>query len=182
MGLKRKIFKTEIVEKPITDATAVPSDVAKGKVFYNNNGRQVGSGNVYTEKNFTISVNDKSSNTDIGTLPKFNSSNDILLWLYADSDGGSGDSTVPSAHQIYYTDIYNLSEIPKEIWIEFKNKKYPIYGDGYYINIAYHVQLSTYGGYSRSLVRYSPEKNAICVTNYTHRGVKSINMTVGYKY
>lgn len=30
--------------KKIKDATAVPSDVAAGKVFYNNNGRQVGSG------------------------------------------------------------------------------------------------------------------------------------------
>lgn len=40
MGLKRKMI--EIIEKPITDATAVPSNVAKGKVFYNNDGRQVG--------------------------------------------------------------------------------------------------------------------------------------------
>lgn len=27
---------------PITDATAIPSDVVNGKVFYNNNGRQIG--------------------------------------------------------------------------------------------------------------------------------------------
>lgn len=30
----------------IKDATALPSDVAKGKVFYNNSGRQVGTGTV----------------------------------------------------------------------------------------------------------------------------------------
>lgn len=40
MGLKNS--KVKYVELPHTDATAVPKDVKKGKVFYNNNGRQVG--------------------------------------------------------------------------------------------------------------------------------------------
>lgn len=40
MGLKST--KVKYVELPHTDATAVPKDVKKGKVFYNNDGRQVG--------------------------------------------------------------------------------------------------------------------------------------------
>ncbi len=40
MGLKST--KVKYVELPHTDATALPKDVKKGKVFYNNDGRQVG--------------------------------------------------------------------------------------------------------------------------------------------
>lgn len=55
--------------KKIKDATAVPSDVAKGKVFYNNNGRQVGNNsNPWTDlKSIEI------------TLPKYGTSGSIPI-------------------------------------------------------------------------------------------------------
>ena len=54
----------------IKDATALPSDVAKGKVFYNNQGRQVGTGDVfpYMVINFAKNtVTEKISNVKLGT-------------------------------------------------------------------------------------------------------------------
>lgn len=50
MGLKST--KVKYVELPHTDATAVPKDVKKGKVFYNNDGRQVGT----TERKINLEV------------------------------------------------------------------------------------------------------------------------------
>lgn len=38
----------------IKDATAVPSDVASGKTFYNNDGKQVGNGNIISYKEFVV--------------------------------------------------------------------------------------------------------------------------------
>lgn len=40
--------------KKIKDATAVPSDVANGKIFYNNDGRQIGSGESF--KSVTLAL------------------------------------------------------------------------------------------------------------------------------
>lgn len=40
MGLDKP--KIKYVDPPHTDATAIPEDVKKGKVFYNNSGRQIG--------------------------------------------------------------------------------------------------------------------------------------------
>lgn len=39
---------------PITDASAIPSDVTVGKVFYNNDGRQVGTG--YNRSTTTVTL------------------------------------------------------------------------------------------------------------------------------
>lgn len=51
--------------KPITDATASPSDVSSGKIFYNNDGKQVGTGS-------TISTTIISSSSEyIGTISPF---------------------------------------------------------------------------------------------------------------
>lgn len=39
---------------PITDASATSGDVASGKVFYNNDGRQLGSGNITTKETIIL--------------------------------------------------------------------------------------------------------------------------------
>lgn len=50
--------------KKIKDATAVSSDVAKGKVFYNNNGRQVGSLVTYGKEIITLKKTTVLASTD----------------------------------------------------------------------------------------------------------------------
>lgn len=42
--------------KKIKDATALPEHVANGKVFYNNDGRQVGNGNFLEEKTIQLTA------------------------------------------------------------------------------------------------------------------------------
>lgn len=61
--------------KKIKDATAVPGDVAQGKVFYNNDGRQVGNGK--TLKTYVINIPKNTEFTDesIG----FSSVNDVRV-------------------------------------------------------------------------------------------------------
>ena len=46
----------------IKDATAVPSDVMKGKVFYNNDGRQIGSSESLKTGIFNVSTSNLGSN------------------------------------------------------------------------------------------------------------------------
>lgn len=52
--------------KRIKDATALPSDVDKGKVFYNNAGRQVGTGNISKIK--SIMFPERSERDPIGQI------------------------------------------------------------------------------------------------------------------
>ncbi len=54
--------------KRIKDATAVPSDVLSGKVFYNNQGRQIGKASLSNFKTVVISKNNKIPLTKIGTV------------------------------------------------------------------------------------------------------------------
>lgn len=54
--------------KRIKDATAVPSDVLSGKVFYNNEGRQIGNASLSNVKTVIISKNNKIPLTKIGTV------------------------------------------------------------------------------------------------------------------
>lgn len=76
--------------KKIKDATAVPIDVASGKVFYNNDGRQVGSGLVISEKNFTVTDADtqkyvyNTTETSIKTYAAFNNSRTPNAYYYND--------------------------------------------------------------------------------------------------
>ena len=63
----------------IKDATAVPSDVASGKVFYNNDGRQVGSGN--SVKSFMFYPSKNTSNPQIVLDGRFS-------WCYFTSNKG----------------------------------------------------------------------------------------------
>lgn len=53
----------------IIDATALPSDVASGKIFYNNNGRQVGTNEAalkYRQKIFSFRKGNTLTATDLG--------------------------------------------------------------------------------------------------------------------
>lgn len=50
----------------IKDATATPDDVMKGKVFYNNDGRQVGSGVFLREKSIVLLSEMAGSGSNIG--------------------------------------------------------------------------------------------------------------------
>ena len=56
--------------KKIKDATALPEDVANGKIFYNNKGRQTGSGKIIQEKSIVITKTNSSydSITVTGTI------------------------------------------------------------------------------------------------------------------
>lgn len=87
--------------KKIKDATAVPSDVAKGKVFYNNNGRQVGDGK--TLKTYVINIPKNMEFTD--ERMDFSSVNDVRVLqtgtnplTYSNSLGNGQDSFIYTIH------------------------------------------------------------------------------------
>lgn len=88
MGLKNS--KVKYVELPHTDATAVPKDVKKGKVFYNNDGRQVGD---YEE---TLNVKTLSAiygaNVKEATFNKNNTGTAQADYLYFILMNGNGET------------------------------------------------------------------------------------------
>lgn len=77
----------------IKDATALPSDVAKGKVFYNNEGRQVGNKDFLEEKVASFSINKSMNYRDINDFGKWG------MIAYVEDDG-----------RMYYTALNTYPE------------------------------------------------------------------------
>lgn len=87
--------------KKIKDATAVPGDVAQGKVFYNNDGRQVGNGKTLKTYEITIPKNTELTDRSLG----FSSVNDLRVLqtgttplTYSNSLRNGQDSFIYSIH------------------------------------------------------------------------------------
>ena len=81
------------IPKRIKDATAVPSDVLKDKVFYNNDGRQIGNFDSPILKTLSISLPDSLDNAIGSTSSKFGHFNyDIYMYnsRFAISSGKNG--------------------------------------------------------------------------------------------
>lgn len=88
--------------KKIKDATAVPSDVASGKIFYNNDGRQVGNGgNPWTDlKSLEITIGDYGSGNNV-PQPNGVELNDYLTTFYSD------DSNYPFRDYYMGSSLFN---------------------------------------------------------------------------
>lgn len=135
----------------IKDATALPEDVRKGKVFYNNQGRQIGvrdSKDLYyvqmqAEKNTT---NNGSVSMEIYTLAT------ITVYL----SNHRFDYTIEEFNRSYSFNYYSKDIIPnvkKAVAIEIDGKYLPLldyqYIDGSLKNTIMWIQISgSNGGYS----------------------------------
>ena len=87
----------------IKDATAVPSDVMKGKVFYNNDGRQVGISNAVNIK--TVTYNCKYGQ---GSYTSISTGKRLYLVYYSGGDVYSHDynGTASVGGLYHYTDFF----------------------------------------------------------------------------
>lgn len=111
-----------IAKKPITDATANAADVASGKVFYNNDGKQIGTGTLDDTKSYVAKVTsfgDNSSSFNRNTVdfyyanPTTKSFEKIYITSYDDCGGYYADVTLPKFSRLVGIGIngirYNLS-------------------------------------------------------------------------
>lgn len=79
----------------IKDATATPLDVVNGKVFYNNDGRQAGSG-IFKQEKSVIAINNGTYQvgTNYGIRAVYNPSNGVI-WRSGGQGTGFSDERVP---------------------------------------------------------------------------------------
>lgn len=168
-----------IAKKPITDATASSDDVGFNKVFYNNNGRQVGSSKYIPSKKYQLSVS--ASDVSATTSIKVNyvymySSNHMsgVFELYSDSDYGSGTTTF--IDPLY---LYNYTELGKSFFpIKSINVDIP---PNLYTTI--NLGVSTYN--LRIYVNRNPSctfSGNICLNTYVKKksSVNDPNLFIGY--
>lgn len=140
MGLKLAPKPEDIIH----DATALPEDVMVGKVFYNNDGRQVGTGAALTVLSAHINGNENLGNksySDVGTLKNI--------------DGDSYLSANATEYD-FWTKIdagkaLNYSKILKHSFSGLQNKALAgvKINDGVYQTVAYKKGMVTSVAYDR---------------------------------
>lgn len=107
----------------IKDATAVPSDVAQGKVFYNNDGKQTGTANIIKSISF------KTTTTTKYYQPLGSDAFDLRY----DSNGKLYKGTMLLASdKIYrYLETFTLPSNIRVLYLEIDGKKYDGIGNNY---------------------------------------------------
>lgn len=107
------------VQRSIIDATAVPSDVANGRIFYNNDGKQVGTSKIL--KSVTLVKGNKTI---------INAASDKLCSPNTDNNSLYMQSGSLSITQHY--GMINIPDIDRILFITFKGVKYQCNLDSLY--------------------------------------------------